>query len=261
MAESTMRDRSLSAYLLGGVGFALVVAGWWIAADTVFQVSGVVPSPPALVQQIALDGPDYFLSQIGVTLASAAQGFVWGVLIALMLAVIVMLLPPLNGPVSQFALFLECAPAAAIGPVVLAIVGGRTPSIFLAGLAVLFTTLVGALLGARSARQVDLNVIRAYGGNRWDRFRKVQLFAALPATIASLKIAVPAAILGAIIGEYLGGVDSGIGVALAVAQRTIQVERTWIFGLSAALVTSLGYALLSYLGRVLLPWSAQAKNA
>lgn len=255
-----MRTRRAGAYLLGGAGFVVVIAAWWIVADTAFRQTKVVPSPPALVRQVVIDGPGYFLSQIGATLASAGQGFIWGVVVALVLAVIVMLLPRLVGPVSQLALFLECAPAAAIGPVVLAIVGGRTPSIFLAGLAVLFTTLVGALLGARAASRADIDLVRAYGGNRWDRFRKVQLFAALPATVAALKIAVPAAILGAIIGEYLGGVDSGIGVALAVAQRSIQVERTWIFGLSAALVTSLGYALLSLLGRVLLPWSAQARN-
>ena len=255
-----MRSRRALGWGLGALGFVLLVAAWWIVADTVFRVSRVVPSPPALARQIDVDGIGFYLSQIGATLASAGQGFVWGVVIALVLAALVILIPRLIAPVSQLALFLECAPAAAIGPVVLAVAGGRTPSIFLAGLAVLFTTLIGALLGARAARGVDLDVIRAYGGTRWDRFRKVQVLAALPAILNALKIAVPAAILGAIIGEFVGGVDSGIGVALAVAQRTIQVERTWIFGLSAALVTSLGYAALSVLGRVLLPWAASSRN-
>ena len=245
---------------LGASGFAVVIAVWWIAADTAFAVNGVVPSPPDLVRQISEDGAAYYLAQIGVTLSSAGQGYLWGAGVALLLAVVVMVLPALSSPVGQLALFVECAPAAAIGPVVLAIVQGRTPSIFLAAIAVLFTTLVGALLGARATRAIEADVIAVYGGNRWDLFRKVKLFAALPATVNALKIGIPAAILGAIIGEYLGGVDSGIGVALAVAQRSIQVERTWIFGLSAALVTSLGYALLSVLGRVLLPWSTAARR-
>ncbi|WOF22119.1 ABC transporter permease [Microbacterium betulae] len=245
---------------LGATGFAVVIAAWWIAADTAFAVNGVVPSPPDLVRQIAEDGTGYYLAQIGVTLSSAGQGYLWGAGVALLLAVVVMVLPALSSPVGQLALFVECAPAAAIGPVVLAVVQGRTPSIFLAAIAVLFTTLVGALLGARATRRIEVDVIAVYGGNRWDLFRKVKLFAALPATVNALKIGIPAAILGAIIGEYLGGVDSGVGVALAVAQRSIQVERTWIFGLSAALVTSIGYALLSVLGRALLPWSAAARR-
>lgn len=245
--------------LLGGLGFALVVAVWWIVADTVFAANGVVPAPPALAEQLAADGTAYYLTQIGITLSSAAQGFLWGVLLAFALAAVVMLLPRSLTAVSQFALFIECAPAAAIGPVVLALAGGRTPSIFLAAVGVFFTTLVGTLLGLRAARAAELEVIRVYGGRNWALFRKVRLVAALPAAFTALKVAVPAAIMGAIIGEYLGGVDSGIGVALAVAQRSIQVERTWIFGLSAAALTSIGYALFALLGRVVLPWAPYAR--
>ncbi|MGW9113093.1 ABC transporter permease [Microbacterium sp. NPDC055683] len=250
-----MRRSAAARYALGAVGFAIVIAAWWITADTTFGETGVVPSPPDLVRQIAADGAGYYAAQIGVTLSSALQGFAWGAGIALALAVVVMLLPSLSAPVGQLALFVECAPAAAIGPVVLAVVQGRTPSIFLAAIAVLFTTLVGALLGSRATRRIESDMIAAYGGSRWDLFVKVKLFAALPATLNALKIGIPAAILGAIIGEYLGGVDSGVGVALAVAQRSIQVERTWIFGLSAALATSLGYALIGAVARVALPWA------
>jgi ABC-type nitrate/sulfonate/bicarbonate transport system permease component len=247
-------DRSRQV-VLGALGFVVVVAVWWIVADTVFAANGVVPAPPALVEQLATDGTAYYFGQIAVTLASAAQGFVWGVLLAFALAAIVMLLPRSLGAVSQFALFVECAPAAALGPVVLAIAGGRTPSIFLAAVGVFFTTLVGTLLGLRAARAAEFEVVRVYGGGNWALFRKVRLIAALPAALTALKVAVPAAIMGAIIGEYLGGVDSGIGVALAVAQRSIQVERTWIFGLSAAALTSIGYLLFALLGRVAVPWA------
>lgn len=254
-----MRVERTRVLVLGGLGFLVVVAAWWVVAETAFGENGVVPAPPTLVRQLADDGVDYYLHQISVTLASAAQGYLWGVLMAFGLAAIVMLLPRSLGAVSQFALFVECTPAAAIGPVVLAIAGGRTPSIFLAAIGVFFTTLVGTLLGLRAARAVELDVVRVFGGGRWALFTKIRLIAALPAALTALKVAVPAAILGAIIGEYLGGVDSGIGVALAVAQRSIQVERTWIFGLSAAAITSIGYGLFALLGRAALPWAASER--
>lgn len=254
---TVVRSRQL---LLGALGFVVVIAAWWLVADTVFAANGVVPAPPALVGQLAADGTGYYLAQIAVTLGSAAQGFVWGVLLAFALAAVVMIVPRSLGAVSQFALFVECAPAAALGPVVLAIAGGRTPSIFLAAVGVFFTTLVGTLLGLRAARTAELEVVRVYGGGKLALFRKVRLLAALPAALTALKVAVPAAIMGAVIGEYLGGVDSGIGVALAVAQRSIQVERTWIFGLSAAALTCLGYALFALLGRFAVPWSPAGRN-
>ncbi len=256
-----MTSPRAARWTLGGLGFAAVLAAWWIVADTAFAETRVVPSPARLVGELVEGGTGYYTDQIGVTLASAGQGYAWGAGLALAVAAVVMLLPRLGPAASQLALFVECAPAAAIGPVVLALVGGRTPSIFLAGLAVLFTTLVGSLLGVRAVRERELDVFRVYGASSFTTVRKLRLVASLPAIFTALKVGVPAAILGAIIGEYLGGVDSGIGVALAAAQRSIQVERTWILGLSAAAVTLLGYGLLGLASRVLLPWSAQAQAA
>lgn len=254
-----MNTESFKRYSLGALGFILIIAAWWIVAETAFRKSGVIPSPPSLIAQLTEDGFAYYLRQISVTLASAGQGLVWGVSLALILSTAVMLLPRLAPPVSQFAVFVECAPAVAVGPVVLAVAGGRTPSIFLAAMAVFFTTLLGALLGARAVRDVELELVHVYGGKRWDTFRKVRLPAALPSAFTSLQIAIPAAILGVLIGEYLGGVDSGIGVALSVAQRSVQVERTWIFGLSAALITTCGYVSVLGASRVFLPWSTTSK--
>lgn len=242
-------------WALGALGFVIVFALWWIVADTAFASTGVVPSPPALVAQLIKDGPEYYLTQIAVTLSSAGQGYLWGVSLALVGSAIVLALPSTRHAVSQLALVVECAPAVAVGPVVLALTGGRTPSIFLAGLAVFFTTLIGTVLGGYAARTVERDALRVFGAHRYQVFTKVTAMAALPAAVNALKIAVPGAILGAIIGEYLGGVDSGIGVALATAQRYIQVERTWIFGLSAAAVTCLGYALLGLVQRAAFPWA------
>ncbi|MDF1478254.1 ABC transporter permease [Leifsonia sp. H3M29-4] len=252
----TWRPGSRSTTLLLGLaGFVVVIAVWWIVADTAFAATGVVPSPAALVEQFIADGPQYYVNQVGVTVTSAAQGWVWGSIAALLLASFVLLFPRSEPAVTQFGVIIECIPLTAIGPIVLALVGGRTPSIFLAAMAVFFTALIGSLLGVHASRRIEHDLVRAYGGNRWSRFAKVQVWAALPAVATALKIAVPAALIGAILGEYLGGVDSGIGVALSAIQRSIQVERTWIFGLSAALLASGGYGLIAVAARIALPWA------
>ena len=245
--------------ILGVAGFGVIIAAWWVIADTVFAASGVVPSPPALVDQLVADGPGFYLGQVATTAASAAQGWVWGSVTALLLASVVLLFPVIEPAITQFGIVVECVPLAAIGPIVLALVGGRTPSVFLAGLAVFFTALIGALLGVHASRRIEHDLVRVYGGNRWARFVKVQVWAALPAAATALKIAVPAALIGAILGEYLGGVDSGIGVALSAISRSIQVERTWIFGLSAALLASGGYGIIALLSWAALPWARSTR--
>lgn len=255
-----MPDRSRAAAVgSAAVGVALVLAVWWVIADTVFATTGIVPSPPDLIAQLVADGPGFYAGQIGVTVASAAQGYVIGAALALTFAGVVLLFPRTEPAVAQFGIVVECIPLSAIGPIVLAVVGGRTPTIFLAAMAVFFTTLIGSLLGVSASRRIEHDLVRAYGGGRWARFVKVQVWAALPAVFTALKIAVPAAVIGAVLGEYLGGVDQGIGVALSAIQRSIQVERTWLFGLGAALVSSAGYAIVALLARVALPWAPKGR--
>jgi len=98
----------------------------------------------------------------------------------------------------------------------------------------LCTTLIGGAVGLRSADRSALDVVRAYGGGRWQQLVRVRAIAALPSTVAALKIAAPAALLGAIIGEYLGRVDAGPGrPAVTISEQQLEVARTWGIALVA----------------------------
>jgi ABC-type nitrate/sulfonate/bicarbonate transport system permease component len=121
--------------------------------------------------------------------------------------------------------------------------------------------MVATVSGLRSAVRASLDLVRAYGGGRWQQLRRVQAIAALPNTLAALKIAAPSAVLGAIIGEYLGGVDSGIGVALTAAQSSYNVPRTWGMALAAAALAGLGYAIVALVARLLRPLTGMEARA
>lgn len=237
-------------------GVLALLAAWTLVAVFGLGTHGAVPTPWAVVHQMFSDGASLYVSNAAVTLAGAGQGFLWGNLSALAVACLVLLVPRLEPAAAQLAVISYCMPLTAIGPIVLVVMGGRAPTIFLAAMAVFFTTLVGALLGVRSADPAALDVVRAYGGGRWQQLVKVQLIAAAPSVVNSLKIAAPAAMLGAILGEYLGGVDSGLGVALTLAQQQFDVARTWALALVVGLLAGAGYALFALLGRVLAPWSS-----
>lgn len=240
----------------GFVGALALLAVWMLVGVFGFGTHGAVPTPWAVIRQIAADGPSLYVSNALVTLGGAAQGFAWGNLSALLVACLVLLVPRLETAASQLAVISYCMPLTAIGPIVLVVMGGRAPTIFLAAMAVFFTTLVGALLGVRSADPAALDVVRAYGGTRWHQLVKVQAIAAAPAVVNALKIAAPAAMLGAILGEYLGGVDSGLGVALTLSQQQFDVSRTWALALVVGLLAGAGYGLFALLGRILTPWAS-----
>jgi len=252
---TTRRSLERPQWLGGLGGVVIVVAVWWILALTVFNGSDAVPTPGAVVTQFGRDGWDFYATNAGITLRGAALGFLWGNVAALAVAVLALLIPPLEAVATQLAVISYCMPLTAIGPIILVVFGGRAPTIFLAAMSVFFTTLIGSLLGLKAADRTSLDLISAYGGGRFQQLIKVRLIAALPGIVSSLKIAAPAAMLGAIIGEYLGGIDNGLGVALTVAQQQFLVERTWALALVTGGLAGAGYAVFSLVARFVTPWS------
>jgi ABC-type nitrate/sulfonate/bicarbonate transport system permease component len=251
------RAKQLSA----AAGFLIVLGVWWLVADVILAKGGAVPSPWAVIHQIFRDGWHFYGPNLEATVGEAAQGYLWGNVIAVALALFVLLAPFLEPVAMQLAVVCYCMPVVAVGPILTVVFTGRTPMVALAALSVFFTTLIGCLLGLRSADRASLDLIRAYGGGRWQQLRRVQLISALPSLVNSLKIAAPAALLGAIIGEFLGDVNSGLGASMIIAEQQLNVARTWGIAVVAAVIAGAVYALLGLVSRVLTPWVAGSEAA
>jgi ABC-type nitrate/sulfonate/bicarbonate transport system permease component len=243
------------AWLGGVIGVAGLLIVWTVLASTVFGTGDGVPTPWAVLRQIGRDGIGFYRPLIQQTGGEALRGYLAGNGLALACAALVLLVPALERMVVQLAVASYCLPLVAIGPILSILLSGDAPMITMAALSVFFTTLVGALLGLRSAEPATLDLVRAYGGGRWQMLIRVRLFAALPSTLAALKIAAPAALLGAIIGEYLGHIDTGLGVAMINSEQQLDVARTWGIALMSGAVAGLGYGLTALAARVLLPWA------
>lgn len=244
------RRRRIDPRLMGLFGTLGVIAVWWILAAGPLAAAGTVPTPAAVIGQLATDGFAFYWTNASVTMLEAMQGYGIGVGLGLLAAAVALVIPVTERFVVQLAVISYCVPIVAIGPIVYLLVGaprGGAPSgtaIVLAAFAVFFTTVVNALLGFRSADRRALDLVTAYGGGAVTRLRKVQLFSALPSIFSALKIAAPGALLGAILGEYVGGVDRGLGAAMVNAQQNMDVERTWAVALIAAAIAGGSFALI-----------------
>ncbi|GIG40483.1 ABC transporter permease [Cellulomonas phragmiteti] len=245
----------------GAGGVLGVVAVWWLAAATVLAGT-TMPTPLGVAQGFAADGLGFYVANMSVTLEEAVRGFLVGNGLALLLASLVLLVPALERLIMQVAVISYCLPLVAITPILYIVIGpppSGEPSgtaVVLAALSVFFTTVVGAVLGFRSADPASLDVVTVFGGGRWQQLVRVRLVAALPGIIGALQIAAPAALLGAILGEYIGGVDRGVGPALVNAGQSLNAERAWGIALACAVVAGAGYALFAALARLVTPWAA-----
>jgi ABC-type nitrate/sulfonate/bicarbonate transport system permease component len=265
VAPTSFRTRvdGLPTWVGGIVGVVAIIVVWWIASRTLFTASGAIPHPGAVLAKLV--SPTTWTDTLGNltgTLTAAGEGYVVGNVVALLLAALVLLVPQLEQVATQMAIVTYCLPLVAIGPILVIVAGRDAPqgaSVALAALSVLFTPVVGALLGLRAAPRTSLDVIAAYGGSRLTQLRKVQLVAALPNLFAALKIAAPAAFLGAVLAEYLGsGGDRSLGRALIAAQSNSDAPQLWFLALVSGAVAGLAYALIGLVGRFVTPWSSGA---
>lgn len=235
--------------LSGGLGVLLL---WELLAITV--TAHAVPTPPATIRRLFEDGWAFYGPNVRSTGWEALRGFFWGNLVAIALAVVVILAPPLERLVTQIGVISYCLPVIAVGPILTVLLNGDAPMVAMAALLVFFTTLIGVLAGLRAADRTSLDLVLAYGGGRWMQLVKVRLIAALPSSFAALKIAAPSAVLGAIIGEFLGQVDNGLGPAMVIALQQLQTERMWGVALVAGALAGSGYGVVSLVARFAVPW-------
>lgn len=259
----TGRLPALVTHVLGVVGLVLA---WALFAELAFTPDAgttydPVPSPLAVATQVVDDGFSAYWGFFRVTIHEAAVGFVWGNGLALLLAATVLVVPRLETVVVQVAVVSYCLPVVAVGGIAIVALGGADapgdPSrtaVFLAAMSVFFTTVVGALLGFKSADRASLDVIHVYGGGRLRQLFTVRLVAALPPILNALQVAVPAALLGAVLGEYMGATDRSVGITLIRLQGQLDSVRVWAVFLLCALVALAGYALFGLLARLLTPW-------
>lgn len=250
--------RGRPRWLGGVIGTLVVLALWALISVTPWGDAHAIPTPWSVVAQYGSEGSaERYWTNGSATMGNALWGFVWGNGLALAVALVVLLLPALEGVATQIGVVSYCIPITAIGPIVMIVFGGQAASVFLSAISVFFTSLTGMLLGLKAADRTALDVITAYGGSRLQQLTKVRVIAALPATMAALKISVPAALLGAIIGEYLGQIDTGIGVALTSAQQKADVPLVWGLAIYAGLLAGIGYLVVSVVARLVTPWTAK----
>lgn len=153
---------------LGGLaGIAALIGIWWLAA-ALNVAGGTIPSPWNVVHTMYTDGWALYGPNFRITAQGALQGFLWGNALAIALAVLVILIPPIEMLATQLAILSYCTPLLALGPIILVVFGGRTPTVFLAAMYCFFTTMVGTVSGLRSADGTSLDLVRAYGGGRWE---------------------------------------------------------------------------------------------
>jgi ABC-type nitrate/sulfonate/bicarbonate transport system permease component len=183
------------------------------------------------------------------TLASAAKGLLLGGTLAVLLAVVMHLLPPLRPGLDRLAVLVNATPPIAVGPILIVVFSRNQTPAALAGIQVFFLFYVAASSGLAAASPALRRVMTGFGANAWRRLFHLELPAALPHLASGLKAAVSASFLGAILGEWFGA-PQGLGLVILNAMQNFQIRLMWAAVVVAALMSLTAFLAAAGLERV-----------
>ncbi|MBO6726084.1 MAG: ABC transporter permease subunit [Rhizobiaceae bacterium] len=256
--------RAASARLLGGllsaagVVFFILVAWWGLIVG--FQLDPLSAKTPADVlhyifgHEQAAAHRAALAQALGKTLRDAFLGYMAGMALGSVLAASTSLSRTVEHAVLPIAMVLRSVPLAALTPIVTLIFGhGLLAVTAVAAIIVFFPTYVNVLLGLRSAPRDMTDLMQAYGAKPMQTFFKVRVPSAVPALLASARIAVPAALIGVLVAEWLvsGG---GVGRYMIESQHALDYGALWSAAVALTMASALLYALVGGTERLVLRW-------
>ncbi|MBW3096193.1 ABC transporter permease subunit [Pseudohoeflea sp. DP4N28-3] len=223
-------------------GILLVL--WEIVGRLRLVADGALPAPSAILQRLWIDWSDY-PPHIWATIEGASIGFLIGNALAIAAGILFVLFPLTGRLARGINIALFALPPIALSPILVITFSGMTPRIILAAIGCYFITMSATVTGLSQTDRRAIDIVRAYGGNRWKVLRLAQLRSALPSILSGLRIAAPNAVLGAILAEFGGGGRFGLGVYLIGSLGRGEPDRLWGIGLAATLIAGLAYGLFS----------------
>jgi ABC-type nitrate/sulfonate/bicarbonate transport system permease component len=261
LALTTRRDRTAAA-AAGGIASTLgvvvfIVALWW-GLILLLRLDPLSAKTPADVfhyvftQAHASAHRAALAKALGNTLRDAGIGYVAGLAFGSVMAAATALSRTVERAVLPVAMVLQSVPLVALTPIITLVFGhGLLAVTAVAAIVVFFPVYVNVLLGLNSAPREMMDLFAAYGGSDLATFRKVRIPSALPAMLASARIAVPAALIGVIVAEWLisGG---GVGDYMIEAQHSLDYGALWSAAVGLTAASAILYALVGMLERAVL---------
>lgn len=240
----------------GWIALAIVLTflGAWELAVRIFEVPIYILPAPSRTISTLFSNPTLYLEASALTLGESLAGLLIGVLAGGLLAVLLIMLPGLEGGVMTLAILMKSTPLVAIAPLLTIWLGfGIVPKIVITALMTFFPVLVNVLSGLQRVDPALTDLFHSWNASRWEVFRHLRLPTALPFLFAALKISAPLALIGAVVAEWTGA-SGGLGRTMWLAYTNLNLPYLFaaIFILAAA--GMLLFRLLAWLERKVVFW-------
>jgi ABC-type nitrate/sulfonate/bicarbonate transport system permease component len=231
--------------VFGAIGIGLFLMLWQIIG--VYRLAGLTWPPLTQVLAFLFDPSRQalFLRASGATFSMALLGYLAGGIAGIAVAAIVHMFPMLRPGTDRLSGVIHAIPAIALAPIFIVLISRDYTGMAIAALNVYFVLYVGATSGLMNSTQSHRDLFTVLGASKRMRLVHLDLPAALPAVVSSMKYAVPASLIGAILGEWFGS-SRGLGLLMVSAMQNFQIALLWsaVFIASSASLVAFGVMTL-----------------
>jgi NitT/TauT family transport system permease protein len=223
---------------------AILLLVIWQGGATLFDVPTYILPRPIEIGMTIVANAGLLGNSLVTTMGEALEGFALGAALGLTLAVVMILVPPVEIALMPLIVAINSVPSIAFVPLSLIWFGlGPGSKVAMGAFAVIFSVLVNSLAGLRRADADAINLMRSFGAGRIGILWRLQLPTALPSIVTGLRIGWARSTIAVIVAEMLGAYT---GLGQIIYQSTAQVDylSVWAAVVVASVASIVLYGLL-----------------
>ncbi len=194
------------------------------------------------------------LHHSGVTLLEMGLGLLLGTVTALLLGYAVARSPLLSHLLEPLIVTSQAVPIVALAPLLTVWFGpGLLSKVLVCALIVFFPILVNISAGLQGIPRQQRDLFHLLEATWWQRFRYLEVPAALPAFLTGLRVGGTLAAMGAVVGEFVASRE-GLGYLVKQGQNLYDTPLMFVAILALAIITLSSYGALRLLEHSALCW-------
>jgi putative hydroxymethylpyrimidine transport system permease protein len=237
-----------------------VLIGAWKLYTVLSGIDAAILPPPEDVATSLWDDRSLLWSNLGPTAAEIVLGLALALLVAVGVAVLVHLVPPVRRAVLPLIAASQAVPFVVFAPLLVVWFGFDVwPKTIVIAVVTFFPIAVTTLDGLESVDPALRKLLRTFGASRGRTLRLVEAPAALPSALSGLKIGVAVAVIGAVIAEDQAS-SAGLGYVIKQALNQLDTARAVAATVVLTVLAGSLFIALALAERWLVPWAARARN-
>lgn len=195
------------------------------------------------------------VSNAGVTLIRAGIGFLIGISVGFVLALLMKMFLPVEKTAFPYLMIIQMIPILGMAPIVLAITKDIDKSrIVIAAILTFYPVATNTLAGFKSVEKQKYELMHSLAASQFEIYKKLLIPSSIPYFFTGLKISAPMAITASILVDTLQG-GGGLGCMLSQSlKHAMTIYVFWQIVFLSAVVGILSYYIMTLIEKLVSPY-------